>query len=318
MFLVGDAPPHMDYAQDMKYPEVMRIARSQQYTVNAVQAGNARDTERYWREIAQMGQGEYIPIPQDGGAVVMIKSPYDREIIELQGRINHTVIPYGPQQQRERVINRSEQHRAAPAPVASEMAGYMAKSRAGQANADAITGGGDLLADVKAGRQSLGGVKDQDLPDNMRGMSARERQTYLDQQTAQRSTLNDRMADLVKKRDAYVADQRKKQPNRGNSFDRAVEDVALTDQVSGQSSGDLSVAPPFSAARRSLRMMACRLGGGRAASPPLLPFAKRMAGRGRGWGVARSVQANSGIAWPPHLTPLRRASRGWEGKRRDP
>ncbi len=25
VFLVGDAPPHMDYAQDVKYPEVMRI-----------------------------------------------------------------------------------------------------------------------------------------------------------------------------------------------------------------------------------------------------------------------------------------------------
>ena len=27
MFLVGDAPPHMDYAQDTKYPEVLRMAR---------------------------------------------------------------------------------------------------------------------------------------------------------------------------------------------------------------------------------------------------------------------------------------------------
>src|SRR5437016_4201381 len=27
MFLVGDAPPHMDYAQDVKYPEVLRMAR---------------------------------------------------------------------------------------------------------------------------------------------------------------------------------------------------------------------------------------------------------------------------------------------------
>src|SRR5262245_23040375 len=51
VFLVGDAPPHMDYAQDMKYPEVMRHARSRGITVNAVQAGTARDTERYWREI---------------------------------------------------------------------------------------------------------------------------------------------------------------------------------------------------------------------------------------------------------------------------
>jgi Mg-chelatase subunit ChlD len=67
MFLVGDAPPHMDYAQDVKSPEVMKIARERDIIVNAVQAGGARDTERVWREIAQMGRGRYIPIPQDGG-----------------------------------------------------------------------------------------------------------------------------------------------------------------------------------------------------------------------------------------------------------
>src|SRR5499433_2390964 len=39
MFLVGDAPPHMDYPQDMKYPDVMRLARQKGITVNAVQAG---------------------------------------------------------------------------------------------------------------------------------------------------------------------------------------------------------------------------------------------------------------------------------------
>ena len=36
MFLVGDAPPHMNYAQDTKYPEVLRIARERGITVNAV------------------------------------------------------------------------------------------------------------------------------------------------------------------------------------------------------------------------------------------------------------------------------------------
>ena len=95
IFLVGDAPPHMDYAQDMKYPEVMRLARARDITVNTVQAGGARDTERYWREIAQMGRGEYMMIPQDGGKIVVIETPYDREIIELQGRIGRTVVPYG-------------------------------------------------------------------------------------------------------------------------------------------------------------------------------------------------------------------------------
>src|SRR5262249_12784649 len=108
IFLVGDAPPHMDYAQDMKYPDVMRLARSKGITVNAVQAGNARDTERVWREIAQMGHGDYIPIPQDGGQGVVIESPYDREIIELQSRINHTVVPYGSRLPQHRVTQRRQ------------------------------------------------------------------------------------------------------------------------------------------------------------------------------------------------------------------
>ena len=37
LFLVGDAPPHMDYKQDTKYPEVVKIALSRGITVNAVQ-----------------------------------------------------------------------------------------------------------------------------------------------------------------------------------------------------------------------------------------------------------------------------------------
>ena len=106
VFLVGDAPPHMDYAQDMKYPDVMRLARARDITVNTVQAGSARDTERYWREIAQMGRGEYMSIPQDGGKIVVIETPYDREIIELQGRINRTVVPYGSQTQQRGVRDR--------------------------------------------------------------------------------------------------------------------------------------------------------------------------------------------------------------------
>ena len=103
------------------------MARERGIIVNAVQAGGARDTERVWREIAQLGDGRYIPIPQDGGHMVIIETPWDTEIIELQGRINGTVIPYGPREQRSSVEQKTRQAAAAPAPVASEMAGYLNK-----------------------------------------------------------------------------------------------------------------------------------------------------------------------------------------------
>src|SRR5262245_38431961 len=222
MFLVGDAPPHMDYAQDVKYPEVMAIARERDIVVNTVQAGRAGDTERVWREIAQMGRGRYIPIPQDGGHVVIIETPYDMEILELQGHINGTVIPYGPRHQRSGIKMKIEQYAAAPKSVASEMAGYMSK----RASAEAVTGAGDLVADVSSGRAKVGAVKEEDLPDAFKPMSPAQRQAEIDKQMNARKEMNARMSDLVKKRDAYVAEQRKKEPKRpGASFDRVVEET---------------------------------------------------------------------------------------------
>ncbi len=224
LFLVGDAPPHMDYAQDTKYPEVVRMAVDRGITVNAVQAGGARDTERVWREIAQRGNGRYIPIPQDGGHLVIIETPWDVEIIELQGRINGTVIPYGPRSQRSSVEQKTKQVAAAPAPVASEMAGYLSRT-AGSSGA-AVTGRGDLVTDVTSGQQKLDGVKDEDLPDNLRALKPAERKAFIEKNAATRSTLNERMSELVKKRDRYVAEQRTKQPRpAADSFDRAVADT---------------------------------------------------------------------------------------------
>ncbi len=225
IFLVGDAPPHMDYAQDMKYPDVMRLARGRDITVNTVQAGTARDTERTWREIAQMGGGEYMPIPQDGGKIVIIETPYDREIIELQGRINRTVVPYGSPTQQRATRGRVEQYATAAPSVASDMAGFMAKraARPGQI-AEAVTGDGDLVGDVISGRKSLSALPDAELPEDLRRMSTEERRAHIERQMSERRGLNDQLGKLVSRRDRYIADEQSKAPrSAADSFDRAVE-----------------------------------------------------------------------------------------------
>ncbi len=224
VFLVGDAPPQMNYAQDVKYPEVMAMARKRDIIVNAVQAGGARDTERVWRTIAQLGDGDYIPIPQDGGAVVIIETPYDIEIIELQKKVNGTVIPYGSVTERSRVEAKQRQVAAAPVTSASEMASYMNKRAKGAAPGEAITGGGDLVADVAQGRARVDSLKDEEIPEKMRTMKPAERQAHIDALKETRAKLNGELEGLVKKRDQYVLDQRKKEPAaKGDSFDRAVE-----------------------------------------------------------------------------------------------
>src|SRR6266699_7220468 len=161
VFLVGDAPPHMDYAQDTKYPTTLAVAKQKDIIVNTVLAGAARDTERVWRDIAQGGHGRFIPIPQDGGQVVIIETPYDDDIIILQKEINGTVIPYGPRELQKHTEDRTQQlsRAAAAAPSqASEMASYLNKRA--KASSEAVTGDGDLVADVSAGRNSFSAIKD--------------------------------------------------------------------------------------------------------------------------------------------------------------
>jgi hypothetical protein len=104
------------------------------------------------------------------------------------------------------------------------MAGYLSKSSG--RGGEAVTGGGDLVADVVAGRQKLSAVKDDDLPDDMRALKPSERQAQVDKQIAARSSLNVSMIELVKKRDRYVEEQRRNAPTKtADSFDRAVAET---------------------------------------------------------------------------------------------
>jgi hypothetical protein len=226
VFLVGDAPPHMDYAQDTKYPVTLSVAKQKDIIVNAVLAGDARDTERVWRDIARNGNGRFIPIPQDGGQVVIIETPYDEDIIILQREINGTVIPYGPRAMQKRTESKTKQlsEVAAAAPAqASEMASYLNKRS--KATSEAVTGAGDLVADVSTGRSSFSAIKEEDLPDNLRAMKPEQRVEEVNKQMSQRKALNEKLAALVAKRDKYVADQRTKAPPKASSFDRVVEET---------------------------------------------------------------------------------------------
>src|SRR5581483_11261449 len=100
------------------------------------------------------------------------------------------------------------------------------RNAARSAGADAITGRGDLVADVTAGRQKLAAVKDEDLPDAVRALNPLQRQALIDRQLAERKQLNGRLGELLKKRDAYLADARKNAPRpKADSFDRVVEET---------------------------------------------------------------------------------------------
>lgn len=228
VFLVGDAPPHMDYAQDVPFTDTLKIAEREGIVVNAVQAGNAKDTELIWRTIADLGHGRYLPIPQTGG-VVVIETPYDQQILKLQIELQRTVIPYGSLKQQSMVREKVGVAAAAPAPAASDMASYSVRT-AKPAERKVVTGEGDLVADVAAGRAKVEEIKTEDLPPELKALAPAARQAEIDKHLATRKALQGDLEKLVAQRDGFITEARAKQPRGTDGFDRVVEAV-IRDQI---------------------------------------------------------------------------------------
>src|SRR5258706_5297691 len=92
IFLVGDAPPHMDYAGEKQYPAICKEAVKKDLLINTVQCGGILATTPIWKEIAKISEGEYAAIAQTGN-MALVEAPQDKEIAKLNGELGKTLIP---------------------------------------------------------------------------------------------------------------------------------------------------------------------------------------------------------------------------------
>lgn len=224
IFLVGDAPPHMDYKQDRKYHVVVKEAVEKGIVVNSVQAGNMKSTRKYWQEIAKLGNGEYLAIPQDGGRVVIIETPFDETIHDIQTRLNETIIPYGSLSQKHAVEEKTRQYEARSS-ASADMASFVNKSGRGR---NIITGAGDLVADSRDGLVDLEKIEPGELPEDLQNLSKDELNEKIREMEQKREALAQELAEQVIKRDAFIRTQEEKAlkaaPAPANdSFDRSVK-----------------------------------------------------------------------------------------------
>lgn len=223
IFLVGDAPPQMQYANDTPYPETLRAAVAADIVVNAIQAGDQRATTPIWKEIAQLGGGEFAQIAQDG-AMVSVETPYDAEIQRINNILNDAVLPYGDREQQAMIESKVSSAKGALSATASDMAGYFRK----RGDDRIVSGGGDLVSDLDEGRIELDAIEPEALPKPMQAMSGEERAEYLAENRAQRSAAQAELDALLEKRAAWLAEQAPEEPD--DAFDARVKSM-VTEQA---------------------------------------------------------------------------------------
>jgi Mg-chelatase subunit ChlD len=221
VFLVGDAPPHMDYENDVRYPEVCKLAMKKDLIINTVQCGNMSGTGEIWQEIARLAEGSYVAIPQTGGMVVMA-TPFDEDLAKLNVAMNATVFAWGDVRQQREVAGKLELAESAPAAVAADRMSF------NLASAKALQGRGDLIDDLRDGVVKLEDIKKDQLPENLQKMSPEELKAHLDKQAAERNEIQKKVAELSKKRQDFIAAETKRlaaETGMTDSFDAKVSEI---------------------------------------------------------------------------------------------
>lgn len=217
LFLVGDAPPHMDYQDEIQYRKVCSQAAMKHILINTVQCGTIEGTREVWQEIAQLAEGKYTAIDQSGG-MIAINSPYDAELSKLSAKLNETYVAYtteGLALQKAQTANDRDAEGRAPA-AAAERA--RAKSSSLYKNDS-----WDLVDAYRTDPNVLDKMKKKDLPTELSSMDQIEQKKYLDKKQQERDELQRQIQDLSTKRESFVKNEASKLGKKSTTgFDKQV------------------------------------------------------------------------------------------------
>lgn len=221
IFLVGDAPPHMDYRDDVKYARSCELATAKKIFINAIQCGNAKETRPIWTEIAELSGGRFGVIPQSGGEVLP-PSPYDKRLVELSVKLDETRLFYGSaldkQQQLSRVQAGQGIYDAASVQAVAQRAAYNS-CEAGKGN---FCGKQELVNDIAEGKVKLEDLEKSSLPDGMQELPLNELKELVAEKATQRKKLNAEITETTKIRQEWLAAELKKSGKEQPELDRVI------------------------------------------------------------------------------------------------
>jgi hypothetical protein len=224
IFLVGDAPPHMDYEGEAQYPDIVRAATAKGLVVNTVQCGDMQQTIGPWTEIARLGNGRYMQVAQSGDAFT-VATPFDDEIAQLSAELDDTRLFYGDDAEMtllEGKVAATDRLEAFASAASRARRAVFNATEAGYRN---LFGDQDLVEDVTKGQVSLDAVPEAELPAGFRELNRVEQQRLIGELAERRSELQVRIDELAESRAAFIDERVEEEGGAAGSLDRQIYDA---------------------------------------------------------------------------------------------
>jgi len=223
IFLVGDAPPHMDY-DEVRYPEIVASALEKGIVINTIQCGEIPSAVQPWTQIASLGHGNFFQVEQAGGAVAYT-TPFDEEIADLSAKLDETRLYYGTEEVKEKM-----QGKIAATDKLTEEASVTSRARRGVFNASAggrsnLLGRNELVAAVEDGTVDLDELEEDVLPEKLKAMAPAAQRVYVAELADERADLQRQIRELSQDRDGYLAKKVEEAGGLKDSLDQKLYDA---------------------------------------------------------------------------------------------
>jgi hypothetical protein len=203
----------------VNYSKAIGAAKEKGIVVNTIHCGGA---DRLWAKGAQLAGGKAFSIDQNQ-AVAHVAAPQDDEIAKLGVELNKTYLGYGSTGKEAKMRQQAQDMNAA-GNMASATSRAVSKSSRLYDNS-----GWDLVDGVKKGKVKVEALKDEELPDELKGKSVEERKAIVAEQEKKRAEIQTRIQKLNTERSQYIAEQQKAQVAAGGAtLDKAILESVKT------------------------------------------------------------------------------------------
>lgn len=219
IFVAGNESADQD--PDIPTARAARTAEARDIIVNTIYCGAERNADASgYRRFASLAHGRFAAIDQSSG-IRVVRTPFDSELARLGVELNTTYIAYG-RRGREFAANQKRQDaNAAGLSVAVAAQRASAKSCKLYRNT-----GWDLVDATKEKGFRLEDLQAEELPAEMRPMSAEEREAYVEKMARRRGGIQAEIQRLTKLRSKHVAKEMKERgAGAKGSFDLAVSET---------------------------------------------------------------------------------------------
>jgi hypothetical protein len=201
IYIAGNEPFNQG---PIDYKKSLKNAIGQDVFVNTIYCGPYdQGVRELWYEGAELGQGKYFNIDQNE-KIRFIATPYDDSISALNTKLNKTYLGYGAEGKRKKEEQSKQDDNAMSIASENAVERTMSKSSAAYVNTS-----WDLVDYSLSNPKALKDIKDEDLPEEMRGKTLEQKEKILEEKRIERAEIQSQVARLGGKRQSYIENELK-------------------------------------------------------------------------------------------------------------